>query len=54
MKKLISLVIPVYNEEQNLDELYRRLKEVMAKEPKYNFEVIAVEHGSKDTSFAKL
>ncbi|OGG13747.1 glycosyl transferase [Candidatus Gottesmanbacteria bacterium RIFCSPHIGHO2_01_FULL_39_10] len=54
MKKLISMVIPIYNEEQNLDELYKRIKEVMDKETKYNFEVIAVEHGSKDASFAKL
>lgn len=54
MKKLVSIVIPIYNEEQGLDELYKRIKELMDKETAYNFEVIAVEHGSSDASFAKL
>lgn len=54
MKKLISIVIPFYNEEQNTNELYRRLSQLFSKEKKYNFEIIAVEHGSTDSTFEKL
>lgn len=52
--KLISIVIPFYNEEGNVDELYKRLKSFFTKENKYNFEIIAVEHGSSDSTLLKL
>lgn len=54
MKKLISVVIPAYNEEAVLDELEKRLKEVMATNSNYDFEIIIVENGSWDSSFEKL
>lgn len=54
MKKTISIVIPLYNEEENVDELYRQLRQLMNKEKKYDFEIIAVEHGSSDQTFKKL
>lgn len=54
MKKTISIVIPLYNEEGNLNELYKQLNTLFRQEKKYNFEVIAVEHGSTDTTFSKL
>jgi polyisoprenyl-phosphate glycosyltransferase len=54
MKKLISIVIPAYNEEDVLDELKRRLQKVMNTCNNYNFEVIIVENGSRDSSFEKL
>ncbi|MCK4859477.1 MAG: glycosyltransferase family 2 protein [Candidatus Omnitrophica bacterium] len=54
MKKLISVVIPAYNEEAVLDELKKRLKEVMATNSNYDFEIIIVENGSWDSSFEKL
>lgn len=54
MKKLISIIIPVYNEEAVLDELVKRLKQVLIENDKYEFEVILVENGSVDSSFEKL
>ena len=54
MKKLISVVIPAYNEEAVLDELAKRLKGVMATNSNYDFEIIIVENGSWDSSFEKL
>ena len=54
MKKLISIVTPIYNEEENLAELYKRLVKMMDGESEYNFEVIAVDHGSVDNSFERL
>lgn len=54
MKKLISLIIPAYNEEDCVEELARRLKEVFNNEIKYNFEVVIIENGSIDSTWEKL
>lgn len=53
MKKL-SIVIPVYFNEENLLELYTDIKErVLGELPKYNldYELIFVDDGSKDKSY---
>jgi len=44
----ISVIIPVYNEEENLPELYRRLTDTLAPAGKY--EIIFVNDGSSDKS----
>lgn len=54
MKKLISLIIPAYNEEDCVDELARRLKEVFKNENQYDFEVVIIENGSIDSTWEKL
>ena len=54
MKKLISIVIPAYNEEFVVEELKKRLQNIMNMCPKYDFEVIIVENGSFDTTFERL
>ena len=48
-----SVVIPVFNEEQNLEHLHIRLTRVM-KSLKETYEVIFVDDGSKDSSFQIL
>lgn len=53
-KKLISLIIPAYNEEDCVDELSTRLKNIFETEPQYDFEVVIVENGSLDSTWAKL
>ena len=53
-RKLISVVIPAYNEEACVDELARRLQGVFAANPAYDFEVIVVENGSVDSTWEKL
>ncbi len=40
-KKLISIVTPCYNEEDNIDELYQRIVTVMATLP-YDYEHICM------------
>jgi glycosyltransferase involved in cell wall biosynthesis len=50
---MISIVIPIYNEEENVKELYRSLTEVLdALQERY--EILFVDDGSSDGSYAKL
>ena len=53
MKKTpdISVIIPVYNEQGNLPELYKRLINVLENELQTIYEIILVDDGSKDKSW---
>lgn len=53
MKKHVSFVVPVFNEEGNLHEFHARLTEVMSKLP-YDYDIIFVDDGSRDASAAIL
>lgn len=44
----ISVVIPIYNEEENIEELYSKLKNSLSK---YDYEIILVDDGSTDKSW---
>jgi len=46
--KLISIVSPCYNEEDNIPELYRQITEQFEKLSKYNFELIFIDNSSTD------
>ena len=49
--KMISIVIPCYNEADGLEQLADRLKQLMNRLADYSFEVVLVENGSMDNSF---
>ncbi len=49
----LSLVIPVYNEENNLERLFLKLHKVVLGR-KLNYEIIFIDDGSSDTSFSVL
>jgi glycosyltransferase involved in cell wall biosynthesis len=53
-KPLISIVTPCFNEEENVDELYRRIKIAISGIEKYNFELIFIDNHSEDNTVAKL
>lgn len=52
--KLISVIIPAFNEEDCVDELAERLTRVFEYEGKYVFEVFIIENGSDDLTWEKL
>lgn len=51
----LSVVVPIYNEEENILPLYQRLTEVMETAPhpydSGNYEIILIDDGSSDNSF---
>jgi glycosyltransferase involved in cell wall biosynthesis len=46
----ISVVIPLYNEEESLSELHNRIKQVM-EDNGFSYEIIFVDDGSTDGSW---
>ena len=54
MRKKISIVIPVYNEEENIRPVYARIKETIRSVPDYEFEVIFVNDGSSDGTWPEI
>lgn len=53
MKK-ISFVSPTFNEGQNVEELYRRVKAVWDQYPQYSFEYIIIDNASTDDTVNRL
>ena len=51
---LVSLVIPVLNEADNLDTLWSRLTETAARIPEISFEAVFVDDGSSDDTAARI
>ncbi|CAN5236649.1 glycosyltransferase family 2 protein [soil metagenome] len=53
-KKLITFVIPVYNEEDAIPSLTKEITQFINKNTAYDFDVIYVENGSHDKSYKML
>ena len=47
-KRLVSLVSPCFNEQDNVEELYRRTCDAMAQLPQYDFEYLIIDNASTD------
>ncbi|MBR6392021.1 MAG: glycosyltransferase, partial [Eubacterium sp.] len=52
-KKLISVVVPVYNEVEMLDEVYSRTTDVLKSLTEYDYEIVFFDDGSTDGSREK-
>jgi glycosyltransferase involved in cell wall biosynthesis len=52
--KLISIVVPCYNELDNVIELYERVEEIMQLLPQYRYELIYIDNASTDGTEAQL
>ncbi len=53
-KDVISIVVPCYNEEENIKLFYQELSKTMDKMKGVSFEIIYVNDGSKDKSLAEM
>ncbi len=53
MAKKVSIVIPVYNEEQNIDFIAKEILAVLEK-LNYTFELIFIDDGSRDSTLEKI
>lgn len=51
-KKLITILVPAYNEQEVLHMLYERLKKIMDTNKKYDFEILLINDGSKDKTLS--
>jgi glycosyltransferase involved in cell wall biosynthesis len=51
---LVSVVVPVYNEAEVIGEMYRRLTHVASTLPDLDYELVVVDDGSRDESYASL
>ncbi len=54
MKKVVTLVAPFYNEGRGVGEFFKRVHEVTLALPDYHFVIVAVNDGSRDTTWAEL
>ena len=54
-KKSISIIIPVYNEQENISAVYTQITVILQSlKPLYEYEFIFVNDGSKDASWTIL
>jgi polyisoprenyl-phosphate glycosyltransferase len=53
-RKLVTISIPVLDEEGNIDRLVQRLQSVAKQNPGYDFEFLFTDNASTDGTFAKL
>lgn len=51
-RKLVSILVPAYNEEEVLYMLYERVSTLMNSMQQYDFEILLVNDGSKDKTFS--
>ena len=54
MKPLVSLVVPFFNEEENVAPLAERVEAVFAGLPEYEYECLFVNDGSKDNTRGEI
>lgn len=54
MKKLISVVMPCYNEAENVEQAYREVRRIFENLPQYDYEHIFIDNASTDQTVAIL
>lgn len=53
MRFMLSLIVPMHNEEENIDTFYKKITKIM-KDNNYVYEVICIDDGSEDRTLEKL
>ena len=52
-EKKISVIVPCFNEENNLDEFLKRLNDIL-NEIKHDYKIIFIDDGSSDNTWEKI
>ncbi len=52
--KTISIVTPCFNEEANIEQLYKRVKAVVDGIPQYSYELIFIDNASTDNTVLRI
>ena len=52
--KIVTIAIPCYNEEENVEHTYKRLKSILKKIPSYSYRFLFTDNGSTDTTRKKI
>lgn len=53
-RKLVSIVVPCYNEQESLPYLYEALDKVMTSMPQYRWELLLINDGSRDRTMEMI
>ncbi len=53
-KKLVSVVVPFYNEGDGVDSFYRAITKIFEKQCDFEFEVVCIDDGSRDDTLQRL
>ncbi len=54
MKKLISVLMPCYNEAANVEQAYREVRQIFEQLPEYDYEHIFIDNASEDETVSIL
>ena len=52
--RIVTVVIPTYNEELNIQKSYERIKSVFSKLEKYDFQILYIDNASKDNTRERI
>ena len=44
MKKIVSIIVPVFNEENNILYAYKKIKQIFSKISHYDYEIVFVDN----------
>lgn len=50
----ISIIVPMYNEEEVLDAFFLEIKKTLENIPEYSYEIVCIDDGSTDSTLDKL
>lgn len=53
-KRLVSIVVPCYNEQESLPHLYEEVDKIMTSMPQYRWELLLVNDGSRDSTMSMI
>lgn len=53
-KKLVSIVVPCYNEQESLPHLYEAVDKIMTELPQYRWELLLINDGSRDQTMPMI